>query len=145
MDIETKEPAQALRERTDSCTVPAAGVVGEAMVALVLAAAYREKFGGDHIDDARAALDAYVERIGWRRSSVDGAIVFVGFMGAGKSTGARALAAELGVEAVDCDREVERQLGRADRGVLRPRGRVGLPRREEEVVRRAAGAAGRCR
>ena len=67
MDIETKEPAQALRERTDSCTVPAAGVVGEAMVALVLASAYREKFGGDHIDDVRAALAAYRERIGWRR------------------------------------------------------------------------------
>jgi chorismate synthase len=68
VDTETKEPAQALRERTDSCTVPAAGVVGEAMVALVLAAAYREKFGGDHMDDAKAALAAYRERIGWRRA-----------------------------------------------------------------------------
>jgi chorismate synthase len=68
VDTETKEPAQALRERTDSCTVPAAGVVGEAMVALVLAAAYREKFGGDHMDDVRAALAAYRERIGWRRA-----------------------------------------------------------------------------
>jgi chorismate synthase len=68
VDTETKEPAQALRERTDSCTVPAAGVVGEAMVALVLAAAYREKFGGDHMDDAKAALRAYEERIGWRRA-----------------------------------------------------------------------------
>ncbi len=67
VDTETKEPAQALRERTDSCTVPAAGVVGEAMVALVLAAAYRDKLGGDHIDDARAALSAYEQRIGWRR------------------------------------------------------------------------------
>ena len=37
------------------------------MVALVLADAYREKFGGDHIDDALAALRAYEERIGWRR------------------------------------------------------------------------------
>jgi chorismate synthase len=68
VDTETKEPAQALRERTDSCTVPAAGVVGEAMVALVLAAAYREKFGGDHIDDAGGALRAYEDRIGWRRA-----------------------------------------------------------------------------
>jgi chorismate synthase len=68
VDTETKEPAQALRERTDSCTVPAAGVVGEAMVALVLATAYREKLGGDHIDDATAALRAYEERIGWRRA-----------------------------------------------------------------------------
>jgi chorismate synthase len=67
VDISTKAPAAALRERTDSCTVPAAGVVGEAMVALVLGSAYREKFGGDHIDDARAALQAYRERIGWKR------------------------------------------------------------------------------
>jgi len=67
VDLETKAPAAALRERTDSCTVPAAGVVGEAMVALVLGSAYREKLGGDHIDDARAALEAYRERIGWKR------------------------------------------------------------------------------
>jgi chorismate synthase len=67
VDTETKEPAQALRERTDSCTVPAAGVVGESMVALVLASAYRDKFGGDHLDDVRASLRAYEERIGWRR------------------------------------------------------------------------------
>ena len=67
VDIATKEPAQALRERTDSCTVPAAAVVAEAMVALVLAEGYREKLGGDHIDDTLAALEAYEERIGWRR------------------------------------------------------------------------------
>ena len=67
VDIATKEPAQALRERTDSCTVPAAGVVGEAMVAIVLARAYREKFGGDHVDDVVAAVEAYRERLGWRR------------------------------------------------------------------------------
>jgi chorismate synthase len=66
VDIATKQPAAALRERTDSCTVPAAGVVGEAMVAFVLADAYRAKFGGDHLNDAIAALDAYRERIGWR-------------------------------------------------------------------------------
>jgi chorismate synthase len=67
VDIATHEPAEALRERTDSCTVPAAGVVAEAMVAYVLAGAYRAKFGGDHIDDVRAALSAYEERIGWHR------------------------------------------------------------------------------
>jgi chorismate synthase len=67
VDIATHEPAEALRERTDSCTVPAAGVVGEAMVAFVLADAYRRKFGGDHIEDVRGAVRAYEERIGWRR------------------------------------------------------------------------------
>ena len=67
VDTETKEPAQAMRERTDSTVVPAAAVVAEAMVALVLAGAYREKFGGDHIDDVLTALSAYKERIGWRR------------------------------------------------------------------------------
>lgn len=66
VDTETREPAQALRERTDSTVVPAAAVVAEAMVCLTLARCYREKFGGDHIDDALAALDAYKKRIDWR-------------------------------------------------------------------------------
>ncbi len=66
VDTDTHEPTQALRERTDSCTVPAAGVVGEAMVAFVLADAYRQKFGGDHIDDTLEALRSYSQRIGWR-------------------------------------------------------------------------------
>ena len=68
VDTQTHQPAQALRERTDSCTVPAAGVVGEAMVALVLAGAYRRKFGGDHVDDVLQAVGAYTDRIGWRSS-----------------------------------------------------------------------------
>jgi chorismate synthase len=67
VDIATHAPAEALRERTDSCTVPAAGVVGEAMLAIVLASAFRDKFGGDNIDDVRTAVAAYEERIGWRR------------------------------------------------------------------------------
>jgi chorismate synthase len=66
VDTETKKPAQALRERTDSTVVPAAAVVAEAMVCLVLARCYREKFGGDHIDDVLAAIDAYRRRIDFR-------------------------------------------------------------------------------
>jgi chorismate synthase len=66
VDTESKEPAQALRERTDSTVVPAAAVVAEAMVCLVLAATYREKFGGDHIDDVQAAVAAYKNRIDFR-------------------------------------------------------------------------------
>jgi chorismate synthase len=66
VDTETKQPADALRERTDSTVVPAAAVVAEAMVCLTLARCYREKFGGDHIDDVLTALDAYKRRIDWR-------------------------------------------------------------------------------
>src|SRR3954468_16044663 len=66
VDIATREPAAALRERTDSCVVPAGGVVTEAMVAFVLADAYRRKFGGDHVDDVREAVASYADRIGFR-------------------------------------------------------------------------------
>jgi chorismate synthase len=67
VDIDSKRPAEALRERTDSCTVPAAGVVGEAMVALELARAVRDKFGGDAMADVHEAVAAYRARIEWRR------------------------------------------------------------------------------
>jgi chorismate synthase len=66
VDTETKQPAQALRERTDSTVVPAAAVVAEAMVCLTLARCYREKFGGDHIEDVLGAVAAYRARIDWR-------------------------------------------------------------------------------
>jgi chorismate synthase len=66
VDTATGEPAQAHKERTDSTVVPAAAVVGEAMICLAMVKTYREKFGGDHIDDVIAAIDAYKERIGWR-------------------------------------------------------------------------------
>jgi chorismate synthase len=67
VDIMSKQPAQALRERTDSCTVPAAGVVGEAMLALELARACREKFGGDAMGDVLEAVESYKARIGWKK------------------------------------------------------------------------------
>jgi chorismate synthase len=59
VDIETKEQVRATIERSDVCVVPAAGVVGEAMVAWVLALAYREKFGGDTIGEMTRALREY--------------------------------------------------------------------------------------
>ncbi len=59
VDIETKEPLEATIERSDICTVPAAGVVGEAVVAYELAAAMVEKFGGDTLDEMRRNYDSY--------------------------------------------------------------------------------------
>ena len=60
VDLATKAPSPAHVERSDVCVVPAAGVVGEAMVALVLADAFREKFGGDSMAEVRRNYDAHV-------------------------------------------------------------------------------------
>ena len=63
VDMITKEPFVAQHERSDTCTVPAAGVIGETMVALVLATAFLEKFGGDSIDETRRNYEAYLKQL----------------------------------------------------------------------------------
>jgi len=63
VDMFTKEPVQAAYERSDWCVVPAAGVAGEAMVALVLAGAFLQKFGGDSLAEMRRNFDNYVRQI----------------------------------------------------------------------------------
>ena len=63
VDLSTGGPARAFKERADSCAVPAAAVIGESMVAIVLAEAFLEKFGADNLTDIRAAYDSYTERI----------------------------------------------------------------------------------
>ena len=61
VDLETKAPVEAVVERSDVCAVPAAGVVGEAMMAIVLAEAFLAKFGGDSIDEIRRNYGTYQE------------------------------------------------------------------------------------
>jgi chorismate synthase len=63
-DLATGERVEAHYERADVCIVPVAGVIAEAMVAIVLAGAMLEKFGGDHIDETLRNYCAYVETIG---------------------------------------------------------------------------------
>ena len=63
VDVETKEEQLAAFERSDVTAVPAAGVIGEAMVALTLAEALREKFGGDSLSEMRRNFDAYGEQL----------------------------------------------------------------------------------
>ena len=63
VDIDTKQEERAAFERSDITVVPAAGVIGEAMVALVLAAATREKFGGDSLGEMRRNFDGYREQL----------------------------------------------------------------------------------
>ncbi|MCX7780936.1 MAG: chorismate synthase [Negativicutes bacterium] len=64
IDIKTFEPAMANTERSDVCAVPAAAVVGEAMIAIILAQAVLEKFGGDNLTDLLAGVSHYRRRIG---------------------------------------------------------------------------------
>ncbi len=62
-DIETLQPLPSRFERSDTCAVPAAGIVAEAVVAPVIANAILEKLGGDHLDEIRQRLDLYRESI----------------------------------------------------------------------------------
>ena len=62
-DLETKEAVKAAYERSDICVVPAGGVTGEAMVALELAGAFLEKFGGDSLDETRRNFDGYQKQL----------------------------------------------------------------------------------
>jgi chorismate synthase len=63
VDVRTGEPAKAINQRSDVTAVPAAGVVAEAMVALVLAEAAAEKFGGDSVAEARRNLRGYLDSL----------------------------------------------------------------------------------
>jgi chorismate synthase len=63
VDVTTGEPAKAINQRSDVTAVPAAGVVAESMVALVLASAAAEKFGGDSVAEARRNLRGYLDAL----------------------------------------------------------------------------------
>lgn len=73
VDTRTGAVAEAIRERSDVVALAAAGVVGEAMVAMVLADAFLEKFGGDSLAETRANLDAYLARLDARAAALDAA------------------------------------------------------------------------
>jgi chorismate synthase len=63
VDLTTREPSEAAYERSDVCVVPAAGVIGEAMVAIVLAQAFLEKFGGDSLGETRRNLEGFLKQV----------------------------------------------------------------------------------
>jgi chorismate synthase len=66
VDVATGEAATAISQRSDVCAVPAAGIVAEAMVALVLADAALEKFGGDSVAETARNARAYLENLAIR-------------------------------------------------------------------------------
>ncbi len=63
VDMQTKEAALGAYERSDVCVLPAAGVIGEAMVALVLAQVFLDKFGGDSLRESRRNFDGYIQQV----------------------------------------------------------------------------------
>ena len=66
IDVATGESAKAINQRSDVCAVPAAGVVAEAMVALVLAEAVLEKFGGDSVQETRRNFQSYMQNLNFK-------------------------------------------------------------------------------
>ena len=72
IDMATGQEAVAIHQRSDVCAVPAAGVVVETMVALVLARAALEKFGGDSLTETRANIETYLRAVAAREPATDG-------------------------------------------------------------------------
>src|SRR5256885_12292378 len=107
MDLRTCEGDAAHVERSDTCAVPAAGVVGEAVVALAIANELFAKLGGDSLAELQSAL-----RLAWRRARLlEGHVYVCGLPGAGKSTVGPLLAGLLGIPFVDLDVRIEKAAG----------------------------------
>ena len=135
VDLLTGEPDEAHVERSDTCAVPAAAVVGEAVVALCIADALLTKLGGDSMDELFAAL-----RLAWRRARpLQGHVFLCGLPGAGKST----LAPLLGLPHVEIDAEIEQAAGKSVAEIFAGEGEAAFRRHEAEAVRRAV-AGPRC-
>jgi len=67
LEMKTREPAQAVAERSDVTAVPAMGVIAEAMTAFVVAQAMLEKFGGDSLPETRRSYDSYISSLSERK------------------------------------------------------------------------------
>jgi len=66
VNLETREPTEAIRERSDTCAVPALAIIAEAALAIVLAQFYAEKFGGDSVGEMKRNFDGYIAAVNKR-------------------------------------------------------------------------------
>jgi chorismate synthase len=131
VDLLTGEPDKAHVERSDTCAVPAAAVVGEAVIALCVADALLEKLGGDSMEELYAA-----HRQAWRRARPLRSHVYLcGLPGAGKSTLAPLLAKLLGLTNFEVDAWIETAADQRIPEIFAAEGEAGFRKREADVIR----------
>ena len=137
VDLLSGEADKAHVERSDTCAVPAAAVVGEAVVALCVADALLAKLGGDSMEELFAA-----HRLAWRRARpLAGHVWLCGLPGSGKSTVAPLLAKLLGLPCIEVDDQIERAEGRSIAAIFAEQGEAPFRRVEAEAARSAARSA----
>jgi hypothetical protein len=139
VDLRTGEAGEAVRERSDVCAVPAAAVVGEAMVAIVLAAAVLEKFGGDSLAELKRNLRATsTSSPSGGGSGADGGGCSAGdsarFHGGGEEHRWPDSRPPPGLEFIDLDRRSP-QAGRPSPEIFAEEGEAGLSPLEAEATR----------
>lgn len=134
VDVVTGEAAKAHHQRSDVCAVPAAGIVAEAMVALVLADAVAEKFGGDSVAETHRNVQSYLStsRSGERPADRPGRT-----HGVGKSTVGELLADRLGTAYRDTDADVVATAGKAISEIFFDDGEERFRALERQAVRDA--------
>jgi chorismate synthase len=134
VDLRSGAETPAHAERSDTCAVPAAAVVGEALVALVLADALLEKLGGDSLAELRHAL--HRARRSERRGL--GHVWLTGLPAAGKSTLAPLVGSKMGLPSLDLDQEIARESGSTVRDLFAREGEEGFRKREAVTLARLA-------
>jgi chorismate synthase len=132
VDIDTGEADKAHIERSDTCAVPAAAIVGEAMVALCLAEALLDTWGADTME----ALQQQV-RAAWRRARLFPSHLYLcGLSGSGKSTVGQLVAKSLGLPFFDLDVEIERATGQSVREIFSKEGEAAFRALEIATLRK---------
>lgn len=132
VDFVTGEVDKAHVERSDTCAVPAAAVVGESMAALCVAELLLETWGADTLDALRGQVKA-----AWRRSRLlPGHVYLAGLSGSGKSTSGPLLAKALGLAFVDLDQEIVKDAGMDIPTIFKTEGEDLFRQRELAALRR---------